>query len=118
MQTRKLDASEDIIFGHGKKDILQGNLAIAQMVKNALLMTQGDWFLDRSHGLPYFSESFLHKVNLSLIKSLIKNTILGVQGVQSILDFTTTIDDRKRSLGINCIILTNTGETVSINQSI
>lgn len=118
MQTRKLDQNEDMIFGHGNSDFLKGNFAILRMVKNTLLMTQGDWFLDRFYGIPYFSEPFLHEKNLPIITTVLKSAILNVSGVRAILDFITKVDEYKRTLSIDCTMQIDAGDTVTFNQSL
>ena len=54
LRVRKLDQNGDFSFGHGYQNFWQDSSeAVAQIIKTRLLLFTGEWWLDRSEGMPW-----------------------------------------------------------------
>jgi hypothetical protein len=63
----------------------QGNIQwLAQKLKIRLSMVLGEWYLDSTIGLPYFSIIFQKGANQAMINALFTAAILGCPGVASL----------------------------------
>jgi hypothetical protein len=111
MRYRKLDSNGDYTFG--KQD---GNFhsnspeAVAQAVKTSLGLSQGEWFLDTGVGVPY-STQVLGMGNVPLHNQIIREAILNVPGVKSILSYSNSYDPVNRFSSITCTLNTVYGST-------
>lgn len=105
MRYRKLSASGDYIFGEGKSEFYVNNPeAVAQAVRTRLLLFTGEWFLDLTEGMPY-KEQVLGRGTLNLYDQAIKDRILTTQGVLSIVDYASVLD-QNRNLTVAVVIET------------
>lgn len=106
MRYRKITAAGDYTFGQGNAEFLVDNPAcVAQAVLTALLLHRGEWFLDTSAGMPWETQVLGYGTQ-SLYDAAIKSAILGVQGVQAILSYSSSLDVAKRVLTVNAVIST------------
>lgn len=69
---------------------------ICQRVRHRLQTFQGECYLDRSVGVPYFSEVLKKNPDLRRVKNLLLATINGVEGVKKIIDFSVGFAARTR----------------------
>ena len=69
---------------------------ICQRVRHRLQTFQGECYLDRSVGVPYFSEVLKKNPDLRRVKNLLVATINGVEGVKKIIDFSVDFSARTR----------------------
>ena len=69
---------------------------ICQRVRHRLQTFQGECYLDRSVGVPYFSEVLKKNPDLRRVKNLLVDTINGVEGVKKIIDFSVDFSARTR----------------------
>jgi hypothetical protein len=110
----------DYSFGRGSQEFLVNSPAtVAQAILTALLLHQGEWFLDLTAGVPYDTQ-ILGFGTTSLYDAAIKNAILGVQGVLSILSYSSSLD-AQRNLKVDVRVDTIygvTGFTTSIPNSL
>lgn len=104
MRYRALTATGDYSFGLGPQEYLVNTPAtVAQAILTALLLHEGEWFLDLTVGMPW--ETQVEGFNTaSLYDAAIKNTILGVEGVQSIVEYSSFLNTVTRNLVVNAII--------------
>ena len=58
---------------------------IVQKIKNRLLVFKGEWFLNRTLGLPYFQDILEKQDNLRYIQVLFSNEILKINGITDIV---------------------------------
>jgi hypothetical protein len=111
MRYRKLDSNFDYVLGQGPQEFLVNSPAcVAQAVRTALLLHQGEWFLDVTAGMPWETQVLGYGTQ-SLYDRAIKNCILGVQGVQAILEYDSSLDSATRGLTVNVVLSTNYGQT-------
>ena len=50
-------------------------------------MIKGDYFLDKTQGIPYISKVFVKTTDKSLVDSFFKNILLTTPGVLSLLSY-------------------------------
>jgi hypothetical protein len=102
----------DYSFGHNAQDFFVNEpAAVAQAVLTALLLHQGEWFLDVTIGMPW--ETQVEGFNTqSLYDTAIKTVVLGVQGVLAILEYSSVLNPDTRSLSVNMILSTIFGTAV------
>lgn len=104
MRVRALDPSGDMQFGRGPAEFLVNNSAcVAQLVLTALNLHQGDWFLDVTVGAPWETQVLGYGTQ-SLFDAAIKNVILGVQGVASIVSYSSSLNRSTRALMVTATI--------------
>lgn len=84
---------------------------LAQRIKQRLQTFQGECFLDRSVGVPYFGEVMKKKPDFGRIRSLLVSIVKGVEGVVKILSLEILMNDRTRELSVAFRVL-GTEETI------
>lgn len=118
MRYRSLDANGDFVFGHGPSEYLVNSPAtVAQAVLTALLLHRGEWFLDQTIGMPWETQVLGYGTQ-SLYDSAIKTEILGVQGIQAILNYSSSLNRTTRQLVINATVSTIYGTATLTNVGI
>ena len=114
MRYRKLTESGDYTLGHGLADFyIDQPEAVAQAISTRLKLFQGEWFLDSSAGVPYYTE-VLGENTRSTYDDAIRSAILETQGVTDILSYNSTPGD-SRSLLITATVSTQYG-SIDIQQ--
>lgn len=81
----KLNADGDLAIDKGTERV-SGTAYVGQLISNRLKTLKGEWGLDRSIGLPWFTEMLRHGFNLDHIYSVLAKAIRETYGVRS-LDF-------------------------------
>jgi len=84
--------------------------ALAQLCESNLLMIKGDYFLDKTLGIPYVSQVFVKTSDRSLVDSFFKNTLLETEGVNSIISYTGEYIGATRTYAIKFTVDTVLGE--------
>lgn len=111
MRYRKLDENDDYVFG--------GNLASffidqpeapAQAVKTRLMLQLGEWFVDTSDGTPWKTK-VLGKYTSATRDPVLRNRILGTQGVSAISLYASQFDPETRQYDVQAQIDTVYGKT-------
>ena len=111
MRYRKLDANGDYTVGLGAGGFLVNSPAcVAQAVQTALLLVQGEWFLDTTVGVPW-STKILGYGTTPTYDLAIKEAILGAEGVTSITSYSSSLDPATRRLTVTADISTEFGTT-------
>lgn len=107
----------DYSFGHDQEDFFANDpTTVAQAVLTALMLHQGEWFLDTTVGMPWETQ-VLGFGTQSLYDSAIKNAILGVENVTSIEQYSSDLNTVTRNLSVNAIVNTAFGQA-KVNTSI
>ncbi len=83
---------------------------VIQKIRIRLQTFLGEWYLDTTLGLPYFQIQEKNP-NIKLIEAAMKEKIMGVEGVESILSFKLVYDNSKRTLKPSFTVSTTSGET-------
>jgi len=92
--------THDLVFKNNDLALVRDADKLVQKLKQRLLFFQGDWFLDTSAGLPYFSDIFVKQPNINDVDSIFKVEIVETEDVQELLSFTSSFENdvRKYSL--------------------
>lgn len=111
MRVRALTASGDFSFGNGRANFLVDTpAAVAQEVLTTLLLFQGEWFLDITAGVPWFTQ-VAGVGTIPLYDQTIKDAILNVQGVTGIVNYSSSLNRTMRVLSVSVTIDTLFGAT-------
>jgi hypothetical protein len=101
MKYRKLDSNGDYSWGHGDQDFLiDSPAAVAQAITTTLKLFQGEWFLDLTAGVPWFTQVGGFNTQ-DIYDTIVKDAIRNVGGVLSITKYQSSLDTRTRDLTIN-----------------
>lgn len=83
---------------------------LSQRIQVRLQTFQGECFLDRSVGVPYFSEILKKRPDIGRVRSLLAAVIAGVEGVKKILELVLTFNQGTRELDVRFRVLGDSGE--------
>ena len=103
MRYRKLTASGDYSFGHGLADFyIDVPDAPAQACLTKLRLWLGEWFLNLSAGVPYETR-VLGKYTGQTRDIAIQSVILGTEGVNGLLNYSSAFDSNTRAWSVNAL---------------
>lgn len=106
MRYRALSPSGDYTFGRGQGNFLVNSPAcVAQAVQTALALAQGEWFLDKTAGVPWATQILGYGTG-PLYDLAIKDAILAVEGVDSITAYSSQLNAATRALTVTATIAT------------
>ncbi len=114
MKYRKLDKDGDMIFGHNKYDFLIDKEAVAQAIKTKILLLRREWWEDVRTGTPMFTDIIGSKIvtnRKDAIDLILRDRILEVPNVETILDFKSEFDTVNRVYSMSCNVETSFGDT-------
>jgi len=118
MRYRKLDENGDYVFGAGVNDFHTNTPeAVAQAVMTRLKLWVGEWFTDTSDGTGW-NQSVLGKQSGNLYELTLRQRVLETPGVQSIEDFSGTLDPETRKLTISIVINTIYGTASLLEEEL
>jgi hypothetical protein len=84
---------------------------LAQKVRHAVSIFQGEWYFNQAIGIPYIPRDDDRKDNhRRLIESRLQTTITGVTGISRLISFSTTLDKSNRDLTVSFVAQIDTGE--------
>lgn len=106
MKTRRL-VNNDYSFGNSRADIISGKEAILQTCKTRIMQLKGEWFLDARDGVRW-GDVLGHKQDTGSLNSLIKRTLLSVEGVTEVIDVDAYV--LGRSVSVIAKLRTKEGE--------
>lgn len=110
MRYRILSQEGDYVFGSsGPEFLVDSPQAVAQAIQTRLLLWEGEWFLDTSDGTPYQQRILGYNPTPGDRDVAIKERILGTPGVNSILQYQSSIDGR--AMTVNATVDTIYGPT-------
>jgi len=115
MKYRKLSESGDYVFGHNKADFfIDVPEAVAQAIETRLLLIEGEWFLDITRGTPYYTK-VLGTGTKPQYDLAIQQVILTTPGVESLVEYSSFVNETTRHLTIEATVNTIYGQsTLSI----
>jgi hypothetical protein len=77
--------SGDLYLENGTPRLTSGlQEDVAQDLRIALSLFQGEWFLDPTQGIPYFQTILGHRVSLNVLTQIFRKAILERPGIKSI----------------------------------
>ena len=106
MRVRALDGDGDMQFGRSQRDFLQDvPEAVAQCVVTRLRLDLGAWFLDTTDGTNW-ATGVLGPRTRATRDPVIRERILGTEGVARITGYTSSTDADTRTVRINAAVST------------
>lgn len=106
MRYRLLDTNKDYTFGQGSSNYLVNiPQTVAQAIFTRLLLYQGEWFLDTTTGMPWYTQVVGNNTT-SLYDTAIKTLIVETPGVAQLIAYNSVLDRVKRHLTVNASVLT------------
>jgi len=114
MRYRAQSATGDFTFGvNGQNYLVDSPAAVGQAIMTTLKLLLGEWFLDTTQGVPWFSEVLGYGTQ-GLYDQLIQGVILSVEGVtpvNGIVAYTSSLNKTTRTLVIAAEVNTIYGVT-------
>lgn len=90
----RLDDDGDLFIGPRGFEMTSGPSGIAQLCKIALQLILGEWFLNQSRGIDWFN-LLSTKGTQEQIKSAMRDTLLAVVGVSSVLSVSFSLSSSR-----------------------
>lgn len=109
MRYRKLDAGNDMVFGHGGADFYRDQPeAVAQATVTRLRLKLGEWFADTSDGTNW-DGAILGRHTEGRRDAEIRGRIAATQGVTGLVTYMTNLDPGTRNYTVQATIDTQYG---------
>lgn len=100
----------DLLLENFDLQLVEGRDQIAQNLAIRLRFILGEWFLDTTAGVPYYTDFFIKAPNQIRIESVLKEEILDTPGVNQILSFSSNFDAQRRVYSVVFSVITTQGE--------
>lgn len=107
-----LGTDGDIAITDGDASLVSGTDAILQHIRMRLLFVRGEWFADRREGVPYFDTILRKAPDLSLVRSILRETIARTPGIASVPTLTVELDASTRALAVSFEAVAEDGTTI------
>ena len=104
-----LDDSHDLDISSGDLKIVTGAARVKQNLLIKLKLWRGEWFLDTEFGTPYLDGVLGKQLSLSGAVAALKQSILEVNDVNAITNFTYQFNRQTRQLDVQFECQTNQG---------
>ena len=96
----------DFLLHHHDLKIDQGDIALcpddnsclSQTISIKLKTIKGEWFLDTTQGIPYFTHIFGQHRSASYIRELIVPKILSINGIKKVNNFSVSMESNRKLL--------------------
>jgi hypothetical protein len=79
-----LDANDELVLHDGDLALTTEDEGTQQAVRFSLRFFQGEWFLDESEGIPYFTRILIKNPNLVEVREWFREAIATSPGIQSV----------------------------------
>jgi hypothetical protein len=87
---------------------------IAQKIRHTISIFQGEWFMDKTIGIPYIPGEDVEKdMHRRMIETALQVRIGEVDGVEKFLSFSPNLNKATRILTVEFTVQIDTGETYS-----
>lgn len=117
MSDIKLDADGDLFLDDsGSIVLITGDEAIVQQLSIRFKFALGEWFLDIRIGVPFFQEILVKNPNLTRVRGVYRQLILATPGIESIEEFSLTLDTATRTLSLSFLARKTDGEILEFNE--
>lgn len=119
MTQLKMNDNDDIEILNNTASLTENDsdIEISQRLKQRLKFFYGEWFLDKTKGLPWFQLIWVKGTKAELIEAAFIDMIIGTDGVTSLQSFDDLdLDSATRKLSVKFDVKTINGETLTINE--
>ena len=117
MSDIKLDADGDLFLDDSDSLVLVENSeAIAQQLSIRFKFSLDEWFLDTRIGVPFFQEILVKSPNFTRVRGIYRQLILTTPGIESIEEFSLTLDSPTRTLSLSFLARKTDGETLQFDE--
>jgi len=82
---------------------------VRQRLQVVLRWFRGEYYLDTSRGVPYFQDVHKKAPNLALVDAILRDAVLGTEGVEELQSFSTMYDQSTREFTVTLKALTADG---------
>ncbi len=89
--------------------IVDGREEIRQIILANLETFEGEWFLDTTIGVPWFSEILQKNISLNKVDGIIIGVISSSRGVVSLLSYESSVDAKARTYSMEFVAQTAYG---------
>lgn len=93
----KLGAGHDLLLSRDFS-FVDGAERVKQQIRITLQTFLGEWFLDVSHGVPYFERVLVKQPNRAEIEAVFRAKIKDVPNVSAVPRLSLSVDSRDRRL--------------------
>jgi hypothetical protein len=85
---------------------------VAQKIRHTISVFLGEWFLDRSIGIPYIPGEDVEKnMHRRMIETALQARISELEGVEKFISFSSRYDNANRILTVDFTVQIDSGET-------
>ncbi len=109
MSSLQLDDNGDLEITNNSLTLTDGVGAIEQHLLVKFRLFLGEWFLDTSLGVPYYSDILIKNPSFVVVSEILKNVILETSGVLSLQKFEFDFDSATREATLTFKALTDDG---------
>ena len=106
-----LDQNNDLVISTGNLALTDSSNELLQRITTTLGTFEGEWWLNPSLGLPYFSSIFGKQPDLGQIQAIFMQAIINVPGVVELTTFEVDYDQSERNYKINFTATGSNGAT-------
>jgi len=114
----KLDDDHDIVIENNTLVFTSGTDEIRQSILERLNFFKGEWFLGLLDGTPWIQEILGKGQALTSTSTILKDRILGTQGVKTLKEFSVDINNATRQMIIEFAVQTEDDTFIRINEAI
>ena len=120
MIMRREDINGDFTFGHGLADYLTENAAIAQLVKDRLVLWLGEWFLDITQGVNWPMILGSKPPAVLLAEQEVRRVVLATTDITNVTSVTLAFDHTTFKVDMTCVVSTvyTTGVLIQFQQTL
>jgi hypothetical protein len=104
-----LDSNNDIFVDGYALARVSGRDQIAQRIKTRIQLFFGEWFLDRSAGVPWLQQILIKNPRANVVQGALKQAILRTPNVTDLIEFSITDSDINRAVVVRFSVSTNAG---------
>lgn len=113
----------DFLLHHHDLKIEQGDIALcpddntclSQAIGIKLKTIKGEWFLDITQGIPYFTHIFGQHRSVSYIREVMVSEILSISGVKEVNNFSVSMESNRKLL-ISFDVVFSNGQSSSFTE--
>ena len=108
--------NRDVVINQGDIALCpDDNTCLSQAIGIKLKTIRGEWFLDTTQGIPYFTHIFGQHRSPSYIRELIVPKILSINGIKKVNNFSVSMENNRKLL-ISFDVVFSNGQSSSFTE--